>query len=478
VHPDVPKASDEIWIARFLALLPAEGTRSHYQDIKRVPPGHTVSFDASGTELYRYWRPEALAPIRFAKDSDYCDALRTIFEEAVRCRIDTSSGIGTFLSGGYDSSSVTALTARLLAERSRSLTSFTAVPTNDFEMDPQSGRFGDETELASLTAAMYPNVEHVLVPNVSGDLFTTMDSVSFTDDAPIFNPYNEIWINAIGKAARQRGIGVLLSGQMGNATISYNGSNLLRSLIQERQWVRLFRAARLRRRAGASWINLAYRMFGGLLSPAVQRRLLAMRGHWTFGLQDFSALNMDFARQTGTAKEAVLAAGNLENINTNSHDVRLGLIQRADPGLHCRGFKRRFGIDMLDPTADRRVVEYCLAIPQEQFFVNGVEKSLLRTTFRGMLPDRVLDNELRGLQAADWHIAAKAAHAEMVAEVDRLEKSPLASRALDLPALRKLAETLPKGGWHKPEVFYAYQLKLGRGVAVGRFVRRLDGRND
>jgi asparagine synthase (glutamine-hydrolysing) len=51
-------------------------------------------------------------------------------------------------------------------------------------------------------------------------------------------------------------------------------------------------------------------------------------------------------------------------------------------------------------------------------------------------------------------------------------------RLLDLPALRKLAETLPKGGWHKPEVFYAYQLKLGRGVAVGRFVRRLDGRND
>lgn len=477
VHPDLPKATDEIWLARFIALLPDETTRTHYQNIERVLPGHVISFDASGVDSHRYWRPETLKPIRFETDAEYCDALRRIFEEAVRCRIDPSAATGTLLSGGLDSSSVTASTARLLAERGRALTSFTAVPTHKFELAPETGRFGDETELASLTAALYPNIEHVLVPNVSGEVFTTMDSVHLTADTPLLNPYNELWINGIGRAARERGITVLLGGQMGNATISYNASTLERTLFQQRQWTRLFRAARLRRRAGASWINLAYRVFGASLSSGLKRRLQTMRGHYTFGLTDFSAIRMDFARQTGVAEEALMVGGNLDNIQAKGYDVRLGMIRRVELGLNWRGFKRRHGVDLLDPTADRRVIEFCLAIPHEQFFVDGVEKSLLKTAFRGILPEPVLTEKRKGLQAVDWHVAAQAAQTEMVAEIGRLEQSPLASRALDLPRMRKLAESFPDAGWQTEEVIYAYQLALSRGLAAGRYVRRVEGGN-
>ena len=474
VHPAIPKATDEIWLARFLALLPEVGTRSHYQDIERVPPGHVVTFDASGMDLNRYWRPEELAPIRFARHSDYCDALRAIFEEAVRCRIDTSDGIGSYLSGGLDSASVTVVASKLLAERGRKLTSFTAVPTHDFKTDEKSNRYGDEREFAALTAAACSNVEHVLVPNISDTMFNAIDNVSLNDDRPVLNPFHEIWLNAIARAARERGITVLLSGQMGNMTISYDGNGLIRNLLRQGLWTHLVKAARLYRQMGASWTGIAYRIFGPSLPLALRRRLLAMRGHPTFELPVFSALDMDFARQTGVAEEAVSMEGNVENLST---DVRLNVIHRVDLGLHFRGYKRRFGIDVLDPTADRRLVEYCIAIPEEQFVHNGQIKSLLKNAFRGIIPDRVLDQKGRGLQAADWHVAAKAAQAEMLAEIDRLEKSPLASRALDVAGMRELAATMPDTGWHKPEVVYAYQLKLARGLAAGRFVRRIDGGN-
>jgi asparagine synthase (glutamine-hydrolysing) len=153
------------------------------------------------------------------------------------------------------------------------------------------------------------------------------------------------------------------------------------------------------------------------------------------------------------------------------------MIQSMDPALYWRGYKRRHGIDVLDPTADRRVVEYCLAIPQEQFFIDGVERSLLKSAFRGILPEPVLATKRIGLQAADWHVAAQAAQSEMVAEIGRLEDSPLASRALDLPGMRKLAETFPNCGWQMQKVVFAYRLKLARGVAAGRFVRRVEGGN-
>ena len=55
-------------------------------------------------------------------------------------------------------------------------------------------------------------------------------------------------------------------------------------------------------------------------------------------------------------------------------------------------------LETRDPTADKRIVEYCYAIPGEQFMRNGETKWLLRRAMDGILPEALLNERSRGRQ--------------------------------------------------------------------------------
>jgi asparagine synthase (glutamine-hydrolysing) len=60
-----------------------------------------------------------------------------------------------------------------------------------------------------------------------------------------------------------------------------------------------------------------------------------------------------------------------------------------------------FGLEIRDPTMDRRVLEFCLAIPDNQYLRQGNDRFLVRRAMKGLLPAEVLLNRKRGLQAPD-----------------------------------------------------------------------------
>jgi asparagine synthase (glutamine-hydrolysing) len=476
-QPRIPKAVDEQWIARWLALLPQGDTRTQYRGIERVPPGQVVLHDRDGIRLRRTWRPETLAPLRLARNEDYAAGLRAVLDEAIRCRVGVSGRIGSHLSGGFDSAGVTASAARLLAGSGRRLTAFTAVPTGAFDPDALPDRLGDEGPLAAETARMFPNIDHVLIPNQAMPLFDAVDAAGLAMDGPVLNPSNQVWLNAIGRAAQARGIGTMLTGQAGNMTISYDGLSWLPQLVLQGRWLRLLRELRALHRTGSPWLRLANQSIGPLLPLAFRDWLLALAGRPPITLGDFSALDAAFAGRVGVGRQAWAMAGDVSRTPLDRRDVRLAVLARQDPAPHRRGFKRQFGIDLVDPTADRRVVEFCLAVPPEQFLRQGETRSLLRRAMAGILPEAVLGERRRGLQSADWHHGMTAARDEIAMEIARLERSPLGAQCLDLERLRRMVEDWPTGGWHSTGVRASYSLALARGIATGRFIRQVEGGN-
>src|SRR5439155_11182972 len=83
--------------------------------------------------------------------------------------------------------------------------------------------------------------------------------------------------------------------------------------------------------------------------------------------------------------------------------LRLASINWIDPGNYNKGTLGGWGIDVRDPTADRRLIEFCLSVPTEQFFRGGVLRALGRDALADRVPPEVLNETRRGLQAADWH---------------------------------------------------------------------------
>jgi asparagine synthase (glutamine-hydrolysing) len=157
--------------------------------------------------------------------------------------------------------------------------------------------------------------------------------------------------------------------------------------------------------------------------------------------------------------------------------MRLWGLQSGDPGNFRKAALAGWQIDYRDPTADVRLLEFCLATPTEQFLRDGTPRALARRALAGRLPKLVLEERRRGLQVADWHEDLTAARDRIADELDHLEACPAAITALDLPRLRRLTQNWPSGGWERDEIIMPYRYALLRGIAAGHFLRRAAGTN-
>lgn len=105
-------AIDETYLAGFLHGLPP-ADRTIWAGISRLAPGHRCRIGRDRAVTERYWRPN-LEPLDQSVQAS-AELVRTAFDEAVQCRLRAHGGVACDLSGGFDSSTITATAARHLA---------------------------------------------------------------------------------------------------------------------------------------------------------------------------------------------------------------------------------------------------------------------------------------------------------------------------------------------------------------------------
>jgi asparagine synthase (glutamine-hydrolysing) len=474
--PDVPKQLDEDRLAVFLAALPAAGAdnpfagSSFYKGIERIPPGSCLSFDGRAVSVREHWSPEHIAPVRFARDEDYVEQARVLFEQAVSSCLRATGPIGSNLSAGLDSSSVTVTAAELLAQRGERLTAFTAVPRAGEAEAILADRLADEGPGAAKIAAPHANVEHVRVPY---PLISPLDPVArnlFAYDEPVRNVCNLAWIDEIGARARERHIAVMLEAPLGNATLSFDGFERLHELLAGGRlpsW--LYEAAQFLRRRPLR------QLIAHSLSGRDRNDLLRGVGKWWTRLDLRSPLAADSRAAMDERKAERLRGWSDERLNRGN---RVRIIVYADPGTLVTGMLARHGFELRDPTGDRRFLEFCLALPLEQFYRDGQERRLVRRLMRGRLPDEILFSRLRGVQGVGWFRNMQLARGELREEIAAMSQSKLGSRLLDIPALERLLDDMPTEGGPKDLSYVAaYRHKVLLGAAAARFIRHVEGGN-
>jgi asparagine synthase (glutamine-hydrolysing) len=463
----VDTSLDEDRLIHYLAILPGTPTQTFFKNIQQIPAGHFVTFRDGSAKLSRYWHPLDAAAIRYKSDDEYIEAFRERFDRAVSARLRTTGAVGSQLSGGMDSSSVTVTAARLLGQQR--LTAFTSVPQAAFGNLNPTGRFGDEGPAAAEVAAMYPNIDHILVNSSGEDMLGGVQQMGLLQGQPVFNPLNEMWFRAIVELARQHGITVLLQGACGNATISAGGLVGLSDLLRSGRWLALAQLVySLRKRGHVSLHGAASWATGPILPEWLRRRLGPEMADFDFA---FSPVH-----------PAQAAAHNLREKTwkefyggkRTTHGFRRHMFEYYDAGFANAASTLGWGVELRDPTQDKRIFEYCFAIPIEQYLAGGQTRSLVRRAMRGHLPASTLARTTRGLQSADWFLTMGAQRRQMAEELARIRLSPTANRLLDLDRLDRLLDTWPGTGFERPEVSDSWQLALGRGLSVGNFIRQLE----
>lgn len=451
--PEVPYEPDEDLLARALDLVQPDPRSTCFRDVVRVGRGECLVVTADGETRRRHWNP-APEPLRLSRAGEYEEALRAELDRAVRTRLPGAGDVAAHLSAGLDSGSVAATAARLLAAQGRGVVAFTAVPREGAEADGPAGRLPDEGPLAAATAALYANMEHVRVRTCGRSPLDALGWVFDLCEQPLLNLCNQVWRDSIFELAQGRGLQVLLTGQAGNLTLSYKASRPLRDRLRGQRLSGLLDEVR----------TLAWRGGGG---PGGLVRAIAERARGPGQGQVASLVNPQRRLELGAPAQTLRTRR-----PTDSRDERLAALQRVEVADYAKGTLARWRIDERDPTADRRLVEFCLAVPDAQFRLGGIPSSLARRAMADRLPPAVLRQPARGLQAADWHSGFSDPKRELGDEVARLAECRETERLLDIGRLAEAIERWPSAGWHEPETIRLYRNELLRALSNGDFLRR------
>jgi asparagine synthase (glutamine-hydrolysing) len=475
---EIPCAPDEQAMAEFVTLMPNVGARSFFEGIERLEAGHAATVTPHGFSTRRYWQPSRPDP-QNRSPADYAEGLRHHFDEAVKsCLRGANGAVATHLSAGLDSSAVTATAARIMAASGGRVVAFTSVPREGYDGPAPEDRLGDEGPLAAATAAAYPNIEHVLVRSGHRSPVEDLDRNFFLYDRPMLNLCNSVWWAAINSASQERKLSVMLTGQMGNMTVSYGGSELLAELARRGRFVRLWEVGeQLVARGTMSWKGVVAGALGPFVPSSLWQWLVKRRGAGG-GITDYTAIRPELLAELDLQRLAAERGLDLAHRpRKDGFDTRLWVLRRTDLGNFNKGILAGWGVDQRDPTADRRLIEYCLAVPMDQYLRQGELRSLGRRALSDRVPAAVLSARRRGYQAVDWHEGLAAAREDIAAEVDRLAPCEPAARVLNVDRMRGLIAALPETGWDRPEVMSAYRLALLRGVSAGHFLRKAIGSN-
>ncbi|HEX2077959.1 MAG TPA: asparagine synthase-related protein [Longimicrobium sp.] len=370
LHPDVPAALDEGWIADFLVHGEAQSTDATvYAAIRQLPPAHLLVVEDGRVSLRRWWSlPDDPEPLRLRDPWEYAERFFHALREAVADRLPRERA-GILMSGGRDSTGLAAAWRDLVDDGTRAtdLQGFTAYHAR---LMPD-----EEPAYTSLAAeALRLTVHYLAVDDYAP--FARWEEPALHRPQPTASPLLAIEADQYRQAAAHGR--VLLTGQGGDALLRESRSRLAKLAAQGRllraaresvEYARLHR--RLPRPGVRTW--LAERRSGPYRSTAAVPR-------W---------ISPAFAARVGLAER--VAAWNARPFP--AHPLR------PEAAAHLSGtlWPALFGVwdpgatgiamEVRHPYFDLRLVGLALSIPPAQWYN---DKGLLRIAMRGRLPARLL----------------------------------------------------------------------------------------
>jgi asparagine synthase (glutamine-hydrolysing) len=477
----VPRVLNKDKVGDTLVQRGLNGETTYYQNIFRVLPGSIVRMHGSSFSKDRFWDPENIPDVRFKKDEDYVEAFQEHLDAAVRVRLRGRRPPCAMITGGLDSSSISVIAADMLAAEGSILHTFTAVPEADFVKEEIRGRYFDETPYVRQIAEKNSKILPHFIPPSDGPLLEKIAEQIRIGGAPSGGILNGLWVMDIVSAARSAGHEVMLSGDMGNLTMSHNGCSLFPQLLITGRWWRLLDEIIS---SGYRWKRMIRTC---TIAPFIPTPVWRRYKQWRRGDRPpwhyYSAIKPEFAAQSGVIDRAAH-----EYLPFDAPPPRDGRLARIEL-LHCYSeaadwfakLRATYGIDIRTPAFDRRLVEFCIGIPEEQYLRKGRDRWLIKRSMHGRLPNSILANKNRGVQSADWFPRLTRERAKIAAELKRLAKNPDIESIIDLQNLTAIVENWPEREppeysqgsyplfWSLPQALgSAYFIENVTGVNIGR----------
>ncbi|MBY0246081.1 MAG: asparagine synthase (glutamine-hydrolyzing) [Nitrospiraceae bacterium] len=407
-------------VAEYMLFRQVAGPESLFEGVMNLPPGCTLTLYNGKPRIARYWssRPAADRP-RISYD-DARQTLTDLLHDSVNMRLISDVPVGTFCSGGVDSSLVTALASRIKGDR-----------VNTFSIGFDEPEY-DESAFALMVSKQYGTIHHQLtIGNAEfSDLFPQM---VWQNDEPL-NFANSVQIFALSRLAKQH-VTVVLTGEgsdelfagypryriPGMARIYRQVPGVLRRLAK--LWgsvTRDHRVAKLDRYAACSPMEtLLYN--SSMLHPDVVAAVYpqVLESH------------LDYRRSCLVGSEN-LGLDDLDRVSLLDQECFLvSILNRQDKMSMAASIESRV------PFMDYRIVEFANRLPAAYKLRGGTGKAIVKDVARAFLPVETVDRRKSGFGVPlDRWFRSNLGMGERIAALPEQAASDL----FDGKALRRLVE--------------------------------------
>lgn len=380
--PDVTRDLNWNSVGHLFSFLTTPKNESIVAGVHKLEPGHVLTVSAGRqAQVHRYWDVN-FEPDYSRSEADYVEQLRALVDDSVHACMIADVPLGSFLSGGIDSSAVVA-----------AMSKHSSTPVKTFSVGFSEKAF-NEAPFARQVAEAFGTEHHELIVEPHT---LDLDDLAWKLDEP-FGDSSALPTYMISKLAAEH-VTVALSGDGGDELFAGYSKYLkegrerryryipspLRNLMgaigghmaEGMKGRRFLRHIALdgpdRYRDANSMLNAEDR--GKLLSAAVAEKVLA-EDPWRDRLDYLEHVDKHW-----------LSAIQYLDIK---HYLPLDILTKVDRMSMANSLEVRV------PLLDHKMVEFAATIPPEFQLRNGISKHMLKRAMRGILPDAIIDRPKQG----------------------------------------------------------------------------------
>jgi asparagine synthase (glutamine-hydrolysing) len=375
--------------------------RTAFTDVFELPPAHWMKAGRGSLRIEQYWDPDLRQAAVPRTEEDCAGQLRELLVDATRLQLRADVPVGSYLSGGIDSSVITALVKK-----------YTDTPLRTFSVSFADTGF-DETAYQHKMVE-HLNADHSSITCTNADIGSVFPDVIWHTEKPVIRTAPAP-LFLLSRLVRESGYKVVLTGEGADEILA--GYDLFKEVK-----IRRF----LQRNPASAWRPLILKRLYPYLAISPVRSLAYAEAFFNAADDSFPAAYASHAPRwkttsmikqfySGTYRDFLSAyrGANELAIYLGPRPVRTDALSRAQyiemktllPGylLSSQGDRVALAhsIESRFPFLDHRVIEFCNALPPT-FKMRGLtEKYLLKKSMRSLLPPAITSRTKQPYRSPD-----------------------------------------------------------------------------
>ncbi|WP_409294771.1 asparagine synthase (glutamine-hydrolyzing) [Peribacillus sp. SCS-26] len=358
-HPDIKPEVDREGLSEILGLGPSRTPGSGIiRGVRELRPAHALTLSRNGLKIWRYWNVKSMEH----KDSldETADTVGFLLRDAVTRQLVSDVPLCTFLSGGVDSSAITAIAARHLEEQGKG-------PLHTYSIDYE------DNEKYFKANAYQPNSDGPWIKRMSEAFNTSHHSYVISQDALSDYLQEAVRVRDMPGMADVDSSLLWFCKEIKNDFVVGLSGECADEIFGGYPWFH---------RTG----DISAEGFPWMRSLGERQALLSDRWQERLSLERYVKQKYD-----ETLSEVPLLEGETSEAENRRKLFYLNMIWFMTTLLDRKDrMSMGASLEVRVPFADHRLVEYAWNIPWEMKMAGNREKGILRKALEGTLPEEVL----------------------------------------------------------------------------------------